>query len=294
MGSNRNRGDVMVAARTNGADGARLIAAAVLVGLAACGMLAGGAAAAPVASDGAITQTATPDPANIGRELTYTLTATNVGPGIPKSMAVTDQLPATVTFVRSVASVGGACATPAVGASGTVKCTWQDPGVGVARSIQIVVKPTTRTTLTNTATVNLPGAKDPIAANDAATTNVRAIPYALAANRERCTWVGTAGADTITGTAGKDVICGLGGNDTLYGLGGNDVLDGGAGKDTLSGAAGADKLYGRAGADRLLAGSGNDLLVGGLGRDLVSGGTGTDSARVGAGDTVRSIERRLP
>jgi len=284
----------MAAGRTNGTHGARLSAAAVLVALATCGVLAAGAGAAPVASDGAITQTATPDPANIGRELTYTLTVTNAGPGVPKSMTATDQLPSTVTFVRSAASVGGACATPAVGAGGTVKCTWQDPAAGVAHSIQVVVKPTTRTTLTNTATVNLPGAQDPIAANDAATTNVRAIPYALAANGKRCTWVGTAGVDTIMGTAGTDVICGLGGNDTLYGLGGNDVLDGGAGNDTLSGAAGADKLFGRAGADRLLAGSGNDLLVGGLGKDLVSGGTGTDSARVGAGDMVRSIERRLP
>ena len=284
----------MVATRTNGVRGARLVAAVVLAAVATGGLLASRAGAAPVGADGAITQAATPDPANIGRELTYTLTATNVGPGIPKNMAITDQLPATATFVRSAASVGAACSTPAVGVSGTVKCTWQDPAVGVAQSIQIVVKPTTRTTLTNTATINLPGAQDPVTGNDAATTNVRAIPYALAANGERCTWVGTAAADTITGTPAKDVICGLGGNDTLYGLGGNDVLDGGAGNDTLVGAAGADKLFGRAGADRLLAGRGNDYLVGGLGKDLVSGGTGTDRARIASGDTVRSIERRLP
>jgi Ca2+-binding RTX toxin-like protein len=217
-----------------------------------------------------------------------------MGPGIPKSMVVTDQLPATVTFVRVAASVGDVCTAPAVGVSGTVKCTWQDPAAGVAQSVQIVVKPTTRTTLTNNATINQPGAQDPLTANDAATSNVRVIPYALAANGERCTWVGTSAADTITGTVGKDVICGLGGNDILYGLAGNDVLDGGAGSDTLAGATGADRLYGRAGVDRLLAGAGNDFLVGGLGRDLVSGGTGTDSARVASGDTVRSIERRLP
>ncbi len=288
------RGDVMVAVQTNRARRARQLAAALVAGLATAAVVPGTVYAAPAGADGAIAQAAGPDPANIGRELTYTLTATNMGPGVPKSMAVTDPLPASVTFVRVAASAGGVCTTPAVGVSGTVKCTWRDPAVGVAQSVQIVVKPTTRTTLTNTATINQPGAQDPVAANDAATTNVRAIPYALAANGERCTWVGTAAADTITGTVAKDVVCGLGGNDVLYGLAGNDVLDGGAGNDTLSGAAGADRLYGRAGVDRLLAGSGNDLLVGGFGRDLVSGGAGTDSARVATGDTVRSIERRLP
>lgn len=283
----------MAAERTLRTCGAGLSRAVALGALGACGALAAGAAAAPVTSDAGIKQAATPDPANVGRELTYAMTATNLGPGIPKNMVVTDQLPATVTFVRITASVGGVCSTPVVGASGTVKCTWQTPAVGIAQSVQIVVTPAAIGTLTNTVTVNLPGAQDQVATNDAATTNVRAIPYALAANGERCTWVGTAAADTITGTPGKDVICGLGGNDVLSGLGGNDVLDGGAGNDTLSGAAGADKLYGRTGADRLLAGPGNDLLVGGRGRDLVSGGLGTDSARIATGDTVRSIERRL-
>ena len=284
---------MMAAGRTLGTCGVGLGSAVALGALGICGVLAAGATAAPVTSDAGITQAATPDPANVGREFTYAMTATNLGPGIPKSMVITDQLPATVTFARITASIGGVCSTPAVGASGTVKCTWQTPAVGVTQSVQIVVIPTVVSTLTNTVTVNLPGAQDPIATNDAATSNIRVIPYALAANKERCTWVGTAAADTITGTPGKDVICGLGGNDTLYGLGGNDVLDGGAGNDTLSGAAGADKLYGRSGADRLLAGAGNDLLVGGIGKDLVSGGLGTDSARVATGDTVRSIERRL-
>lgn len=264
-----------------------------LVALGAFGALTVGATAAPVTTDVGITQTGAPDPANVARELTYTLTATNVGPGVPRSLVVTDALPAAAAFVRVTASAGGNCSTPTVGTTGTVRCTWDDPPVGSVHTVAIVVTPTAVTTLVNTATAGPQGGQDPTSANDSATTSIRAIPYALAANGERCTWVGTAGADTITGTPAKDVICGLGGNDTLYGLAGNDVLDGGAGNDTLFGAAGADKLYGRAGADRLLAGAGNDLLLGGLGRDLLSGGLGTDRARVLAGDTARSIERRL-
>ena len=265
--------------------------AAVVAG-AACGVLGGAASAAPVAADAALTQRAAPDPANVARELTYNLTATNLGPGVPKNLSVTDALPVATAFVRVTASLGGSCTTPAVGTAGTVKCTWQDPAVGAVHTVAIVVKPTTVTTLVNTATANSPG-QDPVAANDVATTNVRAIPYATAANGARCTWVGTAGPDVITGTEARDVICGLGGNDTLRGLGGNDVIDGGAGSDLMYGGAGADRMYGRAGADRILGGAGNDLLVGGLGRDLLGGGAGFDSARVLAGDTARSIERRL-
>jgi len=271
-----------------------ITAPSALLALTACGVLAAAAASAPVAADVGVTQRATPDPANVARELTYTLTATNAGPGVPKSLAVSDQLPATTVFVRIAASVGGTCAVPTVGASGLVKCTWQDPAVGVAHTVAIVVKPTIVTTLSNTATVNAAAAQDGNAANDSATTQVRAIPYATAANGARCTWVGTPGADVIAGTPGRDVICGLGGNDRLSGLSGNDILDGGAGIDVLYGGAGADRLYGRAGADRLIAGTGNDLLVGGLGRDLLSGGAGTDTAQRGAGDTRRSIERLLP
>lgn len=266
-------------------------AVAALAG-AAWALVAIAASAAPVAVDGAITQRATPDPANVARELTFQLTATNRGPGIPRNISVSDVLPVSTTFVRVTASIGGVCSAPAVGAGGTVRCTWQDPAVGVAQTVAIVVKPTAVTTLVNVATVSAPG-QDPVPANDSATTTIRVIPYVVAANGARCTWVGTAGPDVISGTAANDVICGLGGNDTLKGLDGNDVLDGGAGADALYGGSGADRLYGRGGADRAYGGTGADLLVGGLGRDLVNGGLGRDAARVLTGDTVRGVERRI-
>lgn len=263
-----------------------------VIGIVACAVLAGAASGAPVSADASVAQHATPDPANVARELTYRLTATNHGPGVPKNLAISDALPASVVFMRLTASAGASCTTPVVGATGTVRCTWPDPPVGSVNTVAIVVKPTAIGTLANTATVNSPG-QDPIAANDSATTTIRSIPYALATNGARCTWVGTAGPDTITGTPARDVICGLGGNDVLRGLAGNDVIDGGAGADVIYGGDGADRLYGRAGADRIFGGVGADLLFGGPGRDLVVGGAGNDRARVLVGDTVRGIERRI-
>lgn len=266
--------------------------AAALIGLGACAALAAdGSAAPPVPSDGGITQTASGDLATIGRDFTYTLTATNIGGGIPKTMSVTDTLPAAAAFVSITASSNGACTTPAVGTSGTVKCSWADPPVGSVYTVAIVVKPTAHTTLVNTASVSI--VQDPVPANDTAATSVRAVPYVKSASGAQCTWVGTAAADVLTGTPGNDVICGLGGNDTIKGLAGNDVLDGGAGADVLYGGDGTDSLFGRAGNDKMYGNAGADRLIGGLGKDLLGGGAGLDSAKVLAGDTARSIERRL-
>jgi uncharacterized repeat protein (TIGR01451 family) len=142
-----------------------------LLVLGALGALTATASAAPVATDVGISQSATPDPANVARELTYTLTATNVGPAVPRSLVVSDSLPAAVKFVKATPSAGGACATPTVGTSGTVRCTWDDPPVGSVHTVAIVVTPTSVTTLVNTASANPQGAQDPVGANDSATTS---------------------------------------------------------------------------------------------------------------------------
>lgn len=93
---------------------------------------------------------------------------------------------------------------------------------------------------------------------------------ATASDGQRCTIVGTSGADRLVGTSRVDVICGLGGDDTILGGGGADVLDGGPGNDRLLGGAGADLLLGGAGDDTLVGGAGADTLVGGAGRDIAS------------------------
>lgn len=270
----------------------RGVVTAAVAGVGALALGGVAQAAPPVPTDVSITQAASLNPANVGRPLTYILKAKNIGTGVPKSLVVTDALPATASFASHTASAGASCTVPAVGTSGTVRCQWDDPAVGAEFTVSIVVKPTAIGTLVNTATASPQGAQDPVATNDSATTSIRAIPYALASNGERCTWVGTAGNDVMKGAAGKDVICGLGGNDTIYGYGGDDVLDGFAGNDTIYAGGGNDKVYGRAGADRLFGQAGNDFLVGGLGKDILGGGLGIDRAFVLVGDTALSIEKR--
>jgi Ca2+-binding RTX toxin-like protein len=111
-------------------------------------------------------------------------------------------------------------------------------------------------------------------------------------SRQKCTILGTPGADRITGSKGNDVICGLGGNDKIKGRGGKDVIDGGGGKDrlagngkvdTIVGLAGKDRLKGGPGRDRVGAGKGGDNLAGNGGNDRLSGSTGNDRLAGGAG-----------
>lgn len=274
-------------------------AGAIALGVIASTAFAATAVAAPPAgagpskTDASITQKPSLDPANVNRPLTYTLTATNKGPDSPKGLTVKDVLPVDVAFQSATASAGGTCTVPAVGTTGTVSCDWANPAAGATMTVAIVVKPTKVGTLTNAVSVAIQGSQDSNTTNDAVSATIRSIPFALAANRKRCTFVGTAGKDTIVGTAGDDVICGLGGNDTLKGVGGNDTLDGGAGADLLYGAAGNDVIYGGAGNDKLYGGAGNDRLFGGLGKDSVNGGLGTDNARILAGDTKVSIEKKI-
>jgi uncharacterized repeat protein (TIGR01451 family) len=59
----------------------------------------------------------------VGGRITFTATATNLGPGKATGVALTDELPAGTTFSSaSWTSSSATCTTPAVGAGGTVTC----------------------------------------------------------------------------------------------------------------------------------------------------------------------------
>lgn len=105
---------------------------------------------------------------------------------------------------------------------------------------------------------------------------------------ERCTIVGTSGADVLTGTSRSDVICGKGGNDVIRAGGGSDVIDGGTGKDRIAGDSGDDRIYGGSDNDTLYGGPGADRVDGGDDTDKVSGDTGVDTVKGGAGSDVLS------
>ena len=58
-----------------------------------------------------------------GATLTWTLVATNHGPGTSTGFVLADELPAGVTFVSHTADAPLTCTTPAPGAGGVVRCT---------------------------------------------------------------------------------------------------------------------------------------------------------------------------
>jgi uncharacterized repeat protein (TIGR01451 family) len=96
-----------------------------------------------------ITKNASINPVIAGDPLTYTLNITNVGPSIATGVAVTDTLPAGVTF--TTASAG--CSYD--NTSGRVICTLGnvDIGTSVAPTITVLVNPATLTALQNQAVV---------------------------------------------------------------------------------------------------------------------------------------------
>lgn len=100
------------------------------------------------AADLSGTKTAMPDPVIAGNLLTYTIMANNAGPSAAFNLMITDPLPQGTVFISAVASPGATLMTPAVGANGIVKATWDAAGgtaggltgVGVVRTLTIVVR----------------------------------------------------------------------------------------------------------------------------------------------------------
>lgn len=74
-----------------------------------------------------VSSTAEPETVNAGETVTYTLTATNLGPSDAVNVAITTAIPDGMAF-ESVTADGGTTSAPAIGATtGDVICTW--PGV---------------------------------------------------------------------------------------------------------------------------------------------------------------------
>ena len=114
--------------------------------------------AATTSADVALTIVDTPDPVTAGNNLTYTITASNNGPGTATGVVVNDPLPSGVTFVSSSQA---SCTHSA----GVITCLPVTLSPGANASVAIVVRPNSPGTLTNTAAVtstssdpDLPGA----------------------------------------------------------------------------------------------------------------------------------------
>jgi uncharacterized repeat protein (TIGR01451 family) len=103
------------------------------------------------ASDLSITKTDSPDPAHVGQNLTYTIRVTNGGPAVATGVTMSDTLPKNAGF-GSAASTQGTCTLKPVKL--LVSCALGSLAGGAAATVTIVVKPTSKGTITNTATVS--------------------------------------------------------------------------------------------------------------------------------------------
>jgi len=121
--------------------------------------------APPPSADLSLTKSDSPDPVEVGQQLTYTLTVANPASSATaaSNVVVTDTLPATVTFVSAAASSGGTCS-----GTTTVSCQWASLAAGGSATATIRVTPTTDADLTNAASVSSSTA-DPNTSNNSAT-----------------------------------------------------------------------------------------------------------------------------
>jgi uncharacterized delta-60 repeat protein/uncharacterized repeat protein (TIGR01451 family) len=99
-------------------------------------------------ADLSITKSASPDPALVGGQLTYTLAVTNNGPSQATGVNLTDTLPSTVIFDSAIATQGSCTQT-----SGVVTCNLDSLATGAAAQITILVTPTQPGTILNVAQV---------------------------------------------------------------------------------------------------------------------------------------------
>src|SRR5438105_4098447 len=124
-------------------------------------------------ADLAITKMDSPDPAHVGQNLTYTIVVTNHGPDKAVGVSVTDQLPKNAGYGSTTTTQGSCTLKPSKTA---VVCTVGTMARGTSLTITLVVKPTSKGTITNTATATLTSPTDPNTANNTATATTTVQP----------------------------------------------------------------------------------------------------------------------
>ncbi|HSH17148.1 MAG TPA: DUF11 domain-containing protein, partial [Verrucomicrobiae bacterium] len=121
----------------------------------------------PPFADLAVTKLDTPDPVNIGANITYDITVTNNGPVDATGVTLTDTLPAGVTFVSATPSQGTCSGTV------TVNCDLIDILAGSSATVTLVVTANAVGSVSNTASATATEVDFNLANNSAtATTTV--------------------------------------------------------------------------------------------------------------------------
>ncbi|HUZ52871.1 MAG TPA: IPT/TIG domain-containing protein [Streptosporangiaceae bacterium] len=119
-------------------------------------------------ADLALTMTAAPNPVVVGSKLTYTLTVANNGPDGATGVAVTDSLPAGVSYDSSASS-------PTCGGTATITCAVGNLANSASTKLTLVVTASAMGTVTNTASVTANEA-DPNPENNVSNVTVTIAP----------------------------------------------------------------------------------------------------------------------
>ncbi len=196
--------------------------------------------------------------AEVGDEVTFTLSLANAGANLASNIVVATSLPSGLT----VLSVGLEQGTYDVASGNWTVGNMRD---GIDRTLSILAKVGSAGDLTARAEIASADEPDPDSTPGngtpseddfaAATIRVGSGPAEI---------LGTARGEFLKGTDGDDVIRGLGGNDTVWGLKGNDLIYGDKGNDVLFGKSGQDRVYGGDGADRFVLRVHTDAPIDGL------------------------------
>jgi uncharacterized repeat protein (TIGR01451 family) len=128
--------------------------------------------AARTSADVAIVKTDSPDPVGEGQMITYTLRVTNNGPAVATNVTVADNLPGTVSFIRSTPSAGTCSGTT------NISCNLGSLAVGNTATVVIVVQALSTGTVNNTATVTATET-DPVPANNSSTASTTVLAVTL-------------------------------------------------------------------------------------------------------------------
>jgi uncharacterized repeat protein (TIGR01451 family) len=126
-----------------------------------------------IAADLSLTKTDLPDPVHIGQKLTYTVVVTNNGPDTATGVSLIDNLPKNAGFGSATTTQGTCTVKPA---KQQVTCSLGNITSGQSATVTIMVKPTKKGTITNTATATATSPSDPNTANNTATQNTTVLP----------------------------------------------------------------------------------------------------------------------
>ena len=119
------------------------------------------------AADLSVVQADSPDPVHVGQKLTYTITVANSG-STATGVTVTDNLPKNAGFGSASASQGSCSAKPA---KRLVTCALGNLAGGATATVTIVLKPSSKGTITNKASVAATSPVDPNTANNSSSEN---------------------------------------------------------------------------------------------------------------------------